>query len=109
MSGIETRLMRPNTVGELHGHVHYERESCKSNPPCTPLMTLEEFTFHREWQEVIRLSQFIWEGEVRKMAIKKIREFKRGREVFQGPHGDRSEWAGMIRHWYANYLKTGEL
>jgi hypothetical protein len=31
------RLMEPNAVGELHGHVHYERESCKSDPPCKPL------------------------------------------------------------------------
>jgi hypothetical protein len=34
---MKTRLMEPNTVGELHGHVHYERESCRSEPPCKPL------------------------------------------------------------------------
>lgn len=72
-------------------------------------LTLEEFAFRCEWQEVIRLSQFIWEGEVRKMAIKKIREFKRGRETFKGPYGDQSEWAGMVKRWYTDYLKTGVL
>lgn len=72
-------------------------------------LTLEEFAFHCEWQEVIRLSQFVWEGEIRKMAIKKIREFKRGREIFQGPFGSKSAWAGMVRRWYAHYLQTGEL
>lgn len=33
----ETRLMQPNTVGELHGHVHYERLSCASEPACAPV------------------------------------------------------------------------
>ena len=75
----------------------------------TEPLTLEEFAFHCEWQEVIRLSQFIWEGEVRKMAVKKIHEFKHGRETFKGPHGDQSEWAGIVRNWYADYLKTGVL
>jgi hypothetical protein len=74
-----------------------------------PLLTLEEFAYHCEWSEVIRLSQFVWEGEVRKMAIKKIREFKRGREVFQGPYGETSQWARMVQRWYVDYLRTGEL
>jgi hypothetical protein len=70
------------------------------------MLTLEEFAFHCEWLEVVRLSQFVWEGEVRKMAIRKIREFKRGRAVWQGPYGEASEWAGMVRGWYRDYLKT---
>lgn len=72
-------------------------------------LTLEEFAYRAEWQDLIRLSQFVCEGEIRRIAVKNIREFKRGREVFQGPHGDHSEWAGMVRGWYADYLKTGDL
>lgn len=68
-------------------------------------MTLEEFAYQCEWDEVIRLSQFVWEGDIRTRAIKKIREFKRGREAFQGPYGNRSEWAGMVRNWYKQYLE----
>ena len=72
-------------------------------------LPLEEFAFHREWSDTIRLSQHISDWDFRQAVLKKIREFRRGREVFQGPYGDRSEWAGMVRNWYAHYLKTGEL
>lgn len=43
---MKIQLMEPNIVGELHGHVHYKRESCKSNPPCKPLRrkTIEKET-----------------------------------------------------------------
>ncbi len=69
------------------------------------MLSFEEFAYQVEWEEVIRISQFVWEGEVVKMATKKIREFKRGRELFLGPHGDHSQWAGMVRNWYQQYLE----
>ena len=72
-------------------------------------LSLEEFAYRCEWEDVIRLSRFISDWDFRKMVLKKIREHQRGREVFQGPYGAKSEWAGMVRRWYADYLKTGEL
>ena len=40
---MNDRLMAANTVGELHDHAHYERESCKSEPPCQPLHKLGDW------------------------------------------------------------------
>ena len=67
------------------------------------MLTFEEFVYQTEWLEVVRLSQYIGEWDLRKMIVKKIREHKRGRLLFTGPYGDHSEWAGMVRGWYRQY------
>lgn len=72
-------------------------------------LTFEEFAWRCLWVEIGRL----WEYGSRDYNLRKIRKLKRGIKrgdtPFPGKFGDRSEWAGMVRNWYTQYLKTGEL
>ena len=71
-------------------------------------LTLDEFAWRCMWLECGRLDQYVHFTYTRK----KVRELKRMAKqnaVWPGPHGDHSEWAGMVRNWYAEYLRTGEL
>jgi hypothetical protein len=64
------------------------------------MKTSEEFVYATEWSAVVRLSQFVAESCTREKATKMIREHKRGRPLFRGPYGEKSEWAAMCRNWY---------
>ena len=71
-------------------------------------LTFEEFAWRCLWIECGRMSQHVAE----RYTLQKVRELKRRAkrgELWQRPYFDRSEWAGMVQRWYAEYLKTGEL
>jgi hypothetical protein len=74
----------------------------------TQPLTLEEFAWRCLWLECGRLSQYVHFS----YTLANIRELKRRAkrdELWLAPHFDKSEWAGMVRNWYADYLKTGVL
>ena len=68
------------------------------------MLTFEEFAWKTVYLEGVRLSNFICESEVRKYFIKAIRRAKK-EQLWTGPYGDKSEWAGMVRNWYRQYLE----
>jgi hypothetical protein len=72
-------------------------------------MSLTDFAWRCLWTECGHL----WEYGNRDYNLRKIRKLKhaakRGDSPFPGKFGDRSEWASMVRRWYAHYLQTGEL
>ena len=72
-------------------------------------LTLEEFAWRSRWIECGRL----WNYGNRDYNLREIqaikRSAKRGDTPFPGKFGSKSEWAGMVRRWYAHYLQTGEL
>lgn len=70
-------------------------------------LTLEEFAWQCEWLECGRLSQFVSEFDTIRTVRKLKRRAKRG-ELWSGPYGDKSEWAGMVRNWYRYYLNECE-
>lgn len=72
------------------------------------MLTLEEFAFRCEWEDAMRLSQYLPESAAIREYIKIIREHKKGRPVFKGPYGDKSEWAGTVRNWYKHYLEEAK-
>lgn len=76
-------------------------------PTPTP-MTFEEFVYQTEWFEIMRLSQFVSEYETLKLVKAKVREHRRGRPLFKGPFGEKSEWAGLCRGWYRHYLEANK-
>lgn len=71
-------------------------------------LTLEEFSWRCLWLECGNLAQHVAPCHTRA----KVRELRRRAakgELWQAPYFDKSEWAGMVRGWYAEYLRTGEL
>jgi hypothetical protein len=68
-------------------------------------LSFEDFVYYSEWLEIVRMGNFVGEYELRKIILKKIREFRRGRPLFAGPYGDKSAWAGMVRNWYKAYVE----
>lgn len=71
-------------------------------------LTFEEFAWRCLWLECGRLSEHIHFMYTRKTVRKLIRRAKRN-ELWQRPYFEESAWAGMVRRWYADYLKTGTL
>lgn len=66
-------------------------------------LSFEEFAWQCLWLECGRLDQYVASS----YTLKKVRELKRRAirgELWAGPHGDKSEWAGMVRNWYKYYL-----
>ena len=53
--------------------------------------------------------EFIWEDEIRKMAVKKIREIKRGRKRSKALTAINPNGPGWLKRCYAEQLKTGAL
>ncbi len=74
----------------------------------TPKLTFEEFAWRCLWIECGRLDQYVHFSYTRKKVRELTRRAKRG-ELWQAPHFEKSEWAAMVRHWYAHYTQTGEL
>ena len=71
-------------------------------------LTLEEFAWRCLWLECGKIAQYCPDSYM----LAKVRELKRRAkqsELWQPPYFEKSEWAGMIRNWYADYLKTGAL
>jgi len=72
-------------------------------------LALDEYAWRCLWIEYGRhwdhTSQYYNLREIRKLK----RAAKRRDSPFPGKFGDRSEWAGMVRRWYAHYLQTGAL
>ena len=71
-------------------------------------LTLEEFAWRCLWIGCGQMAQHCHFS----YTLKKVRELKRRakqNELWQGPFFEKSEWAGMVRGWYADYLKTGDL
>lgn len=67
------------------------------------MLTFEEFAWRCLWLECGRLSEFV----AFPYTLKTVRELKRRakrNELWQGPYFERSEWAGMVRNWYNQYL-----
>lgn len=71
-------------------------------------LTFEEFAWAVLWLEWARLREHIAPSYATAGLHKLMGRARRG-ELWQGPYFDRSEWAGMVRRWYADYLRTGEL
>lgn len=71
-------------------------------------LTFEEFAWRSLWLECGRLSQYVHFSYTHKETRSLIRRAKKN-ELWRGPFFEKSEWAGMIRNWYAEYLKTGDL
>ena len=71
-------------------------------------LTFEEFAWRCLWTECGRLSQYVHFS----YTLNKVQDLKRRakrNELWQGPFFEKSEWAGMVRSWYADYLQTGDL
>jgi hypothetical protein len=71
-------------------------------------LTFEEFAWRCLWLECGRIAQYCSDSYM----PAKVRELKRRAkqsELWQPPFFDHSEWAAMVRIWYADYLKTGAL
>ena len=71
-------------------------------------LTFEEFAWRRLWLECGRLDQYAGTYGTRLKVRQLVRRAKKN-ELWQGPYFEKSEWAAMIRGWYADYLKTGAL
>ena len=71
-------------------------------------LTLEDFAWRCLWLECGRLNQYAGAYGTRRSVRQLTRRAKRN-ELWQGPYFEKSEWAGMVRGWYADYLKTGAL
>jgi hypothetical protein len=71
-------------------------------------LTLEEFAWRLLWLECGRMDQYVGSFYTRDTVRKLTRRAKRG-ELWRKPYFDQSEWAGMVRRWYMDYLKTGDL
>jgi hypothetical protein len=72
------------------------------------LLTLEEFAWRCLWLECARLDQYAGVYGTRQTVRRLIQRSKKN-ELWQPPYFEKSEWAGLIRNWYADYLKTGAL
>lgn len=70
-------------------------------------LTFEEFAWATLWLEFGRLSLACgWYNPADYYKRKAVRELIRRTEqevLWTGPYGDKSEWAGMVRGWYAAY------
>lgn len=71
-------------------------------------LTFEEFAWATLWLEFGRVStvcgQFNPADYYKRRKVRElIRRSKQG-ELWVGPYGERSEWAGMVRGWYQQYL-----
>lgn len=73
------------------------------------MLTFEEYVHRAEWLERIRIAPlYPWSADQQMRYFREYaRKMKRGGPLFGGPYGDKSEWAGMCRNWYRNYLETG--
>ena len=71
-------------------------------------LTLEEFAWRCLWLECGRLDLYVPSSYTRQGIRRLIQRADRN-ELWQPPYFEKSEWAGMIRSWYADYLKTGVL
>jgi hypothetical protein len=71
-------------------------------------LTLEEFTWRCLWIECGRLHDSVGFLYARNKVRKLVRRAKNN-QVWEGPFFEKSEWAAMVRGWYAHYLKTGVL
>lgn len=71
-------------------------------------LTLEEFAWACLWMEWARTRNSIAPYYATVELHKLIARARRG-EVWRKPYFGRSEWAGMVRRWYEDYLRTGEL
>ena len=71
-------------------------------------LTFEEFSWRCLWLEYGRLSQYVHFNYTHKKVRELTRRAKKN-ELWQGPFFEKSEWAGMVREWYAEYLRTGDL
>jgi hypothetical protein len=67
-------------------------------------LTFDEFVYQTEWYEAIRLAGYLTDSEAVKRFTNMVRAHKRGRPLFGGPYGDRSEWAAICRAQYSHYL-----
>lgn len=70
-------------------------------------LTFEEFAWATLWLEFGRISalssQFNPADYYKRKAVRELIRRAKREELWKGPYGDKSEWAGMVRGWYAAY------
>jgi hypothetical protein len=98
----EWEASNPVPVGTLaidNDHV------CVCVGEATNRLSLEEFAWRSLWLGLGRLDRYAGTRN----RVQELKRRAKRNELWRPPYYEKSEWAGIIRTQYANYLQTGKL